>query len=181
MGIYCGGYSFQVMPERAFKFLIEGGKATAGPPIGPALTPLGVNVLEIIQELNQKTADFRGMPVTVYVYVDPETKTFKTEVGIPSTVALIAREARVDKGSRTPQKSFQGDLSLESLVKIAKLKMPQLRAKNLKAAVLTVAGTCVSMGITISGKDPKSFIQEVNEGKYDMVLSEATSSFQAAA
>ncbi len=167
------------MSERTFKFLIEGGRATAGPPIGPALTPLGINVLQLIEELNQKTTDFRGMPVTVYVHVDTENKSFRIEVGVPSTVALIAREAKIDKGSGTPQKSYQGDLSVEALVRLAKLKRPQLRTRTLRAAVLTVAGTCVSMGVTIDGKDPKTVVDELKKGAYDHLMDESISASQA--
>ncbi|MEM0445710.1 MAG: 50S ribosomal protein L11 [Nitrososphaerota archaeon] len=167
------------MPERTYKFLVEGGRATAGPPIGPALTPLGINVLQLIEEINRKTAEFRGMPVTVIVRVDAETKQFTVEVGLPSTVALIARELGIEKGSGAAGKDAVGDLSLESLLKITKLKMSQLRSKSLKAAALTVAGTCVSMGVTIDGKNPKDFIRELMSGEYDELFSESISASQA--
>ncbi len=167
------------MAERTYKFLVEGGKATAGPPIGPTLTPLGINVLQVIEEINRKTNEFKGMHVTVNVSVDSETKSFKVEVGVPSTVALIAREAGIEKGSGMTGKQPVGDLSLEGLVKIAKLKIGQVRVKDLKSAVLTVAGTCVSMGVTINGKNPKEFIEEVRAGKYEDLFTEAISSSQA--
>ncbi|MCS7146319.1 MAG: 50S ribosomal protein L11 [Nitrososphaerota archaeon] len=167
------------MAERTFKFLVEGGKATAGPPIGPLMTPLGINVLQLIEEINQKTAEFRGMHVNVIVSVDTESKAFRVEVGVPSTVALISREVGLEKGSGSAGKEAVGDLSLEGLLKIAKLKTERLRAKSLKAAVLSVAGTCVSMGVTIAGKNPKEFIKEVRGGKYDDLFAEATSSSQA--
>lgn len=167
------------MAERTYKFLVEGGKATAGPPIGPTLTPLGINVVQVVEEINRKTAEFKGMHVTVIVNVDPESKSFSVGVGVPSTIALIAREAGIEKGSSTAHKQPVGNLSLEGLIKIAKLKMEQLRATSLKAAVLSVAGTCVSMGVTIDGKNPKEFIQELRMGKYEELLSSAISSSQA--
>ncbi|GBC71476.1 50S ribosomal protein L11 [Candidatus Calditenuaceae archaeon HR02] len=167
------------MAEKTYKFVVEGGKATAGPPIGPTLTPLGINVLQLIEEINRKTAEFKGMHVTVIVKVDSDTKSFSVEVGVPSTIALIAKEAGVEKGSGTAHKQTVGDLSLEGLIRIAKLKMEQLRATSLKAAVLSVAGTCLSMGVTIDGKNPKEFIEELRMGKYEELLSAATSSSQA--
>lgn len=174
-----GAGSGVAVPERTYKFLVEGGKATAGPPIGPTLTPLGINVLQLIEEINRKTSEFRGMPVTVFVKVDSETKTFSVEVGLPSTIALIARELGIEKGSGTAGKEAAGDLPLEDLLKIARLKLPALRAKCLKAAALSVAGTCVSMGVNIAGKNPKEFIRELKSGKYDELFSETISSSQA--
>jgi len=164
------------LAERTFKFLVEGGKATAGPPIGPILTPMGVNVLQVIEEINRQTSEFRGMHVNVFVTVDTETKGFRVEVGAPSTVALISREAGLEKGSGATGKEVSGDISLGSLIKVARLKMDQLRAKSLKAAALTVAGTCVSMGVTIDGKDPREFIREVRAGLYDELFRDSTSS-----
>ncbi len=162
------------MPEKQFKFLIEGGKATAAPPIGPALTPLGVNVLQIIEKINSETAEFRGMKVPIIVTVDTDTKDFRIEVGTPSVAALIAKETGIEKGSKMPGKEPAGDISFESLVKIARLKMSSLRVKSLKAAVKTVVGTCISMGITIDSKNPKEVLAEIDSGRYDDLLEKAT-------
>jgi len=162
------------MPEKKFKFLIEGGKATAAPPIGPALSPLGVNVLQIIEKINVETAEFRGMRVPVMVTVNTDTKEFSVEVGTPTVAALIAKETGIEKGSKMPGKEPVGDMSFDSLVKVAKLKMPSLKVKSLKAAVKTVIGTCISMGVTIEGKNPKEFLAELESGKYDDVLEKAT-------
>lgn len=162
------------MPEKRFKFLIEGGKATAAPPIGPALSPLGVNVLQIIEKINSETAEFKGMRVPIIVTVDTDTKNFTVEVGTPTVAALLAKETGIEKGSKAPGKEPVGDISFESLVKVAKLKMPSLNAKSLKAAVKTVVGTCISMGINIDGKNPKEVLAEINSGKYDELLEKAT-------
>jgi large subunit ribosomal protein L11 len=162
------------MSLRTFKFDVEGGKATAGPPIGPALTPLGLNVLAVVERINELTKEFRGMRVPVKVVVDVETKSFKVEVGVPTVAALIAREAGIEKGSGQAGSQAAGNLTFEQVVKIARLKMPHLRVKSLKAAVKTVLGTCVSMGVTVDGKDPKTVQREVEEGLYDQFLSEVT-------
>ncbi|MEM0261160.1 MAG: 50S ribosomal protein L11 [Nitrososphaerota archaeon] len=155
------------MPEKTLKFLVPGGEATAGPPIGPALGPLGVNVLQVVEEINKLTREFKGMRVPVEVVVDTETKQFKVNVGIPTTTALIVKEAGIEKGAKMPGKENVGDISLESVIKIARLKMDEMRAKTLKKAVKQVLGTCVSMGITINGKNPKEVIKEIDQGLHD--------------
>ncbi len=158
------------MPEKTLKFLIPGGEATAGPPIGPALGPLGVNVLQIVEEINRKTAEFKGMRVPVEVIVNTDVKTFEVKVGTPTTAALLVKEAGVEKGSSQPNREFIANLSMEQIVKIAKIKMPDMRANTLKAAVKQVLGTCLSMGITVEEKRAKEVIKEVDAGVYDDLI-----------
>jgi len=164
------------MPEKTLKFLIQGGEATAGPPIGPALGPLGVNVLQVVEEINRKTSEFKGMRVPVEVVIDTDTKKFEVRVGTPTTVALIVKEAGIEKGSSQPNREFVGNLSMEQVIKIAKLKMPDMRAKTLKAAVKQVLGTCLSMGVTVEGKRAKEVIREVDAGAYDELIKKAEES-----
>ncbi|HDD66003.1 MAG TPA: 50S ribosomal protein L11 [Nitrososphaeria archaeon] len=152
---------------------MQGGEANAGPPIGPALGPLGVNVLQVVEEINRKTSEFKGMRVPVEVIVDTDTKRFEVRVGTPTTAALIVKEAGIEKGSSQPNREFVGNLSMEQVVKIAKLKMPDMRAKNLKAAVKQVLGTCLSMGVTVEGKRAKEVIREVDAGAYDDLIKKA--------
>ena len=158
--------------KRVFEFLIEGGKATAGPPIGPALGPVGVNLPLIVEEINRNTKDYAGMRVPVKVIVDVDTKEFEVEVGIPTTSALIVKELGVEKGSGAPSTDKVGNLTMEQVVRIARIKRPQLLAKTLKAAVKEVLGTCVSMGVTVEGEDPREVQREVDEGVYDQLLKE---------
>ena len=101
------------MPEKTLKFLVPGGEATAGPPIGPALGPLGLNVLQVVEEINRRTSEFKGMRVPVEVIVDTDTKTFEVKVGTPTTAALIVKEAGIEKGSAQPNQDFVADLSME--------------------------------------------------------------------
>ena len=164
------------MPEKTLKFLIQGGEATAGPPIGPALGPLGVNVLQVVEEINRKTSEFKGMRVPVEVVIDTDTKKFEVRVGTPTTAALIVKEAGIEKGSSQPNREFVGNLSMEQVIKIAKLKMPDMRAKTLKAAVKQVLGTCLSMGVTVEGKRAKEVIKEVDAGAYDELIKKAEES-----
>ncbi|MEM0084846.1 MAG: 50S ribosomal protein L11 [Candidatus Methanomethylicia archaeon] len=158
--------------KKSFTFLVEGGKATGGPPIGPSLGPLGVNVMQVVNLINEKTKEFLGMRVPVTVNIDVETKEFNVEVGIPTTAALILRELKVEKGSGSPHDKKIGNLTIQQAVKIAKIKRPQLLAKTLKAAVKEILGTCVSMGVTVEGKDPRIVQREIDEGKYDEILRE---------
>ncbi|HDI07263.1 MAG TPA: 50S ribosomal protein L11 [Candidatus Bathyarchaeota archaeon] len=156
-----------MVEKKTVEVLVSGGQATAGPPLGPALGPLGVNVLAIVNKINELTKDFSGMKVPVKVTVDPETKEFEITVGTPTTSALIVSELKIKKGSGKPSTEKVGDLSMEQVVRIAKLKRPQLLAKTLKAAAKEVLGSCVSMGVTVDGKDPREVQKEIDEGKYD--------------
>ncbi len=149
--------------------LVPGGKATAGPPLGPALGPLGINVKAVVDEINKKTASFNGMQVPVRVEVD-EKKAFTISVGIPPTTALIMKEAGIEKGSGEPNTSTVGNLPLEAAVTIAKMKLDDMLSYDLKNAVKEVVGTCVSVGVTVSGKSPKDMIAEINAGTHDAVL-----------
>ncbi|KKL93558.1 hypothetical protein LCGC14_1873520, partial [marine sediment metagenome] len=81
--------------------LVTGGQASAGPPLGPSLGPMGVNIMEVINAINDKTKDFEGMKVPVTVSIDPDTKKWEIEIGIPSAAALILKEAGIQKGSST--------------------------------------------------------------------------------
>ncbi|MDH5783105.1 MAG: 50S ribosomal protein L11 [Candidatus Bathyarchaeota archaeon] len=161
------------MSERkVIEALVSGGQATAGPPLGPALGPLGVNVLAIVNKINEVTKDFAGMKVPVKIAVDTETKEFEVTVGTPTTSALIVSELKIEKGSGTPKTEKVGDLTMEQLIRIAKVKQSKVLARNLKAAVKEILGSCVSMGATVEGKDPKDFQKEIDQGKYDELLEE---------
>lgn len=153
--------------KKIVNLLVSGGQATAGPPLGPALGPLGVNVLEIVNKINELTKDYAGMKVPVKVTVDPETKEFDVTVGTPTTSALIVRELKIEKGSGTPNTEKVGNLTMEQVVRISKLKRPEFLAKTLKAAAKEVLGSCVSMGVTVEGKDPREVQKEIGEDKYN--------------
>lgn len=152
------------------KALVEGGKASAGPPLGPSLGPFGVNVAQVVAKINEKTAQFAGMKVPVTIIIDPATKKFEVEVGSPPTSALIKKELGREAGAKTPGSETVGDLPLQKVVGVAKAKMGGSLAKTLKAAVKEVLGTCVSMGVTVDGKDPREVQREIDEGKHEEVL-----------
>jgi len=151
--------------------LVEGGKANAGPPLGPALGPLGVNVMQVVNAINEKTKHFDGMKVPVKVIVDPKTKSFEIEVGTPPVTALILKELGIEKGSGNPREEKVGDLSIDQVIKIAKMKHGDLLGKDLKRKVKEVIGSCVSIGVNVEGKSPKEVQKEIDEGKYDSKFS----------
>ena len=150
--------------------LVIGGEASAGPPLGPALGPMGVNIMEVINAINEKTNEFKGMKVPVTVSIDPETKKWEIEVGIPSASALLLKEAGIEKGSGTSGSEWVGEVSADVIAKIANVKLESSYASSLKSVAKQIVGTCVPLGIKIEGKTPKEFTAEINSGKWDEKL-----------
>lgn len=147
--------------------LVTGGQASAGPPLGPSLGPMGVNIMEVINAINEKTKDFEGMKVPVIVSVDPDTKKWEIEIGIPSAAALLLKEAGIQKGSGTSGASWVGDIGMDEIIKVAKTKFEKSYANSLKSAAKEIVGTCLCLGIKVEGKSPKEFTAEINAGKWD--------------
>jgi large subunit ribosomal protein L11 len=155
------------MAKETIEILIDGGKATPGPPLGPAIGPLGINMMQVVEQINQKTADFEGMKVPVKITVDIGTKEFEVTVGTPPTTALILDELNIEKGSQDPGLDKIADLTVEQALKVAKMKFDALLSNDYKNATKEVIGTCVSMGLTVEGKDPREVQQEIDQGAYD--------------
>jgi len=149
------------------KLALPAGKATPAPPVGPALGPLGVNIGQVISEINKKTADFKGMKVPVKITVDKDTKEFDIKIGTPPSSELIKKEAGIQSGSGRPNSEKVADLVIEQIIKVAKMKSDALLGKDLKQKVKEIAGTCQSMGILIEGKDAHDTINDINAGKFD--------------
>lgn len=150
--------------------LVDGGKATPGPPLGPVLGPTGVNIPQVVAKINEKTKAFEGMKVPIKLTINPD-KTFEIEVGTPPASALILKEAKAEKGSGKAKETKAGNISIEQAKKIAEMKS-SLLGKSLKARVKEIVGTCVSMGVTVEGKEPKDVLKEIDQGKYDEKLKE---------
>jgi len=156
--------------KKQVEALLSGGEATAGPPLGPALGPLGVNVLQIVNRINELTDAYAGMKVPVRVIVDIDTKDFEVEIGTPTTSALIVKELGIEKGSGNPKTEKAGNLTVEQLAKIAKMKLPGSYALSDNSAAKEVLGSCVSMGITVDGRDPREIQKEISDGKWDKLF-----------
>ncbi|MDR2727561.1 MAG: 50S ribosomal protein L11 [Chitinispirillales bacterium] len=130
------------------KLQITGGAATPAPPVGPALGQQGVNIMEFCKAFNAKTKDSGGMtiPVVITVYSD-RSFTFITKT--PPAAVLIMKELGKDKGSGVPNKDKIGTLTKAQVKKIAEMKLADLNAASVEAAMNTIMGTARSMGVTI--------------------------------
>lgn len=130
------------------KLQIPAGKATPAPPVGTALGPHGVNIMQFTKEFNAKTADQAGLiiPVVLTVYQD-RSFTFITKT--PPVPVLIKKKLGIESGSKVPNKIKVGNLTKEQVREIAEMKMPDLNAATIEAAISMVKGTARSMGITV--------------------------------
>ncbi len=155
------------MGQNTIETIVDGGKASAGPPLGPALGPMGVDIKAVIDAINEKTKDFAGIKVPVKVIIDSDTKEFKIETGSPAVSQLIKKEAKLEKLAGKAGEEHVADLKIEQIIKIAKMKEDTLPAKTRKEAVKTVIGTCLSCGVLVEEKDPRETIKLVNEGNFD--------------
>lgn len=160
------------MAIESIKVLVEGGKATAAPPLGPQLGPLGVNIGQVVAKINEKTESFKGMQVPVEVSVDTESKEFDISVGTPPASALILKEAGIQKGAHNPLTEKVADILIEQIIKIAKMKEDNLLGKDLKQRVKEIIGACQSMGVLVEGVPAPEAIKLVNEGKFDKEIKE---------
>ena len=130
------------------KLLVEAGKATPSPPVGPALGQRGVNIMEFCKAFNAQTQKAEGvLPVVVTVYSD---KSFSFEVKSPPVAYLLKKAAKIEKGSGEAPKKKAGKLTRSQVEEIARIKMPDLNTDDLEAAVKIVSGTARSMGIEVA-------------------------------
>ena len=132
------------------KLQIPAGKATPAPPVGTALGPHGVNIMEFTKQFNAKTQDQAGMiiPVVMTVYQD-RSFTFITKT--PPAAVLIKKAAGIDKASSEPNKKKVAKITSDQCREIAEVKMPDLNAANIESAMRMVAGTARSMGVEVEG------------------------------
>ena len=160
------------MSETTINAIVEGAKASAGPPLAPILAPMGVNIGALVADLNKETAAFEGIKVPVKVIVDKDTKKWRFEIGSPATSEMIKKEIGLEKGRKGDKEDPQvvGDLKMEQAIKIAKAKAPSTLAKEIKDQLSEVLGTCVSMGVTVEGKDARETRKSLINGEYDSLL-----------
>ena len=134
--------------EGYIKLQIPAAKATPAPPVGPALGQHGVNIVQFTKEFNARTAAQEGMiiPVVITVYAD---RSFSFITKTPPAAVLLKKACKIQSGSGTPNKTKVAKISKAEIQKIAELKMPDLNAASLEAAMSMIAGTARSMGITV--------------------------------
>src|SRR3989338_1119420 len=156
--------------------VIEGGKASAAPPLGPAIGPSGSNIGAITAAINEKTKDFAGMNVPIKVTIDKGTKEFTIEIGTPPVSSLVKKElglaAPVKEEAGVKGKKSIGNLTMVQVVKIVNMKRDAMLSKGIKSAAKEVIGTCLTMGAQVEGKDPREVQKEIDAGKYDSLLKE---------
>ena len=134
--------------EGYIKLQIEAGKATPAPPVGPALGQHGVNIVQFTKEFNARTADQPGMiiPVVITVYQD---KSFSFVTKTPPAAVLLKKACNIKSGSGVPNKTKVATISKDKVREIAEMKMPDLNAASIEAAMSMIAGTARSMGIVV--------------------------------
>lgn len=158
------------MAEEKIEFMVEGGKAVPNAQISQKLGPMKINIAEVMKKINDKTNDMKGMQVPVKLFVDAKTKEFRIEVGTPPVSELIKKEISLEKGSGTPNIEKKGNMAIEQIIKIAKLKQASMFTNNLKSAIKSVVGSAASMGVLVEGKMPKEVNSELMGGDYDTII-----------
>tara|TARA_Y100000310_G_C20703043_1_gene831890 strand:+ start:5716 stop:6453 length:738 start_codon:yes stop_codon:yes gene_type:complete len=149
------------------KLIVEGGKASTTPAMAQTLGPMKIDMGEMLGKINEKTAEFKGMKVPVEINVDEKDKSYDMIVMTPPASELIKKELGINLGSGVPDKKKVGNISIEQLLKVAKMKREGMFVNNLMSAVKAIAGSCNSMGILIEGNDSATFNGLLAEGKYD--------------
>ena len=152
------------------KLLVEGGKMAPGPAVAQQLGPMGINLGQLISDVNSKTSDFKGVTVPVHLDVDPSTKEVKIKVLSPPTSELLKKELGLEKASGARIKQQVGNMAIEQVISVSKQKHDSMLSREFKSTVKSVIGTCQALGILIESKTPKEVLEEISEGKYSEVI-----------
>lgn len=152
------------------KLLVEGGEMKPGPSLSQKIGPLGLNLGKIISDVNKATTSFKGIKVPVTLDINTKTKDVSVKVSTPPTAELLKKEFAIQKGSPQPNNIKMANASIEHLIKIAKVKQPDMLVESFKAAVKSVVGSCASLGILIESKEPKLVMEEIDKGVYDSII-----------
>lgn len=160
-----------MMGEETVNLLVEGGEASAGPPLGPTLAPIeAVDINEVVASINEETAGFEGMEVPVEVVVDDETGAFDIDVGTPPASALLKERAGLDTGSGEPDTVKVANIPVRDVMEIAELKFEDLVALDLRGATKEILGSAQSLGFLVDNTEPVELQREIADGKYTDVF-----------
>ncbi len=154
------------------KLLTEGGNMVPNPTLSQKLGPAGLNLNQVIQQVNKATLEFKGLKVPIELDVDTSKRTFEVKVFSPPASELLKKELGLEKGSGMQKKIKMANLSIEQVISVTKSKYPNMLAKSLKSAVKSIVGTCGPLGVLIESKEPKEVQIEIDEGKYDREIKE---------
>jgi large subunit ribosomal protein L11 len=155
------------MGKETVEVLVEGGKATPAPPLGPSLSQLKINVGEVVAKINEKTSSFKGMEVPVKVIVDTSKKSYEIEVGSPPVTSMLKKEMNKKTLLKITEESREepGSIPLSKIIEITKGKEDSMLGRDFKSKVKQVLGTCLSSGVKVDDKDPRDVMKEIYEGK----------------
>ena len=128
------------------KMLVDGGSMQPGPALSQKLGPAGINIQQVIQKVNQATENFKGMKVPVEIEIDVATKNIEIKVFSPPVSELLKKELGIEKGSGLQKKTKVANASIEQIISVSKTKLPNMLSRNLKNAVKSVLGTCITLG-----------------------------------
>ncbi len=148
------------------KVMVDAGKATPAAPLGPALGPLGVNIVQVVEKINAQTKGFAGMKVPVKIIVDSK-KNVEIEVGSPPVSAIIKKELGIETAAANPKTENKGNLTMEQVKKIAEMKIDKMNSFLVPKAMKEVIGSCDSMGVYVEGKRAKETIKDIEAGKFE--------------
>ena len=148
------------------KLLVEGGSMTPGPAVAQQLGPMGINMGQVISDVNTATAGFKGVTVPVHLTVNAETKEVSIKVLSPPTSELIKKELKIEKASSARLKQKVGNLAIEQVISIAKAKHDHMLSNDFMATLKSIIGTCQALGVLIENKEVKEVLEEIAEGKY---------------
>ena len=153
------------------KLMVEGGKMSPGPAVAQQLGPMGINMGQVISDVNEATSNFKGVIVPVHLTVNPETKEVSIKVLSPPTSELIKKELKIEKASGERLKQKVGNLAIEQVISVSKAKHNHMLSNDFLATVKSVIGTCQALGVLIENKEVKEILEEISEGKYKEEIS----------
>ncbi len=149
------------------KLLIDGGDMKPGPAIAQQLGPIGINIGQVISKVNEATKEFKGMKVPVKLDINEKTKDFTVETSSPPTSELLKKELNLEKGTSDHRNIKVGNASIEDVIKITKIKYPNMLEKDFKTAVKSILGTCASIGILVENQGPNELIHKIDSGRFE--------------
>lgn len=161
------------------KLIVEGGSMKPGPAVAQQLGPLGINLGKVISDVNTATQGFKGVKVPVEIDANPKTKNFTIKVFSPPVAELLKKELNVQSGSGAPNTTKIGNLAIEQIISVAQTKLPNMLARDLRAAVKLVVGSCVSLGILIEDKPAKEIEKDIDQGLFDKEIKSAKTDVSA--
>jgi len=154
------------------KMLVDGGDMKPGPTVGQQLGPVGLNIGQVIQKVNEVTKGFKGMKVPITLDINTKTKGFDVLVSSPPTSELLKKEIGVEKGSGKAKDIKVGNISMEQIITVSKIKNPNMITSSFKNTVKSVVGSCISLGIIIDNKAPQEITSDIDSGIYDKIINE---------